>query len=231
MPSVVTGDGTCALAVLVNGLPGSGKTTLARGLSRHLGLPLFSKDVIKETHADVLGTEPAGWPQRRWNAALGAAASETMWSLVADAPAGAVLESAWPADVRHFVVQGLARAGRPAVVEIWCGVPLETARRRYEARHPRHPIHGDLLTDDDWERWRRTARPLEIGPVLRVDTAQPVDLQAITDWIQPDARRGERRGRCDAIPVRESEVRLRSEPLRFPPSHPGGVPPIRRSGR
>jgi len=88
---------TSALAVLVNGLPGSGKSTLARALARHTGLPLFSKDVIKEAHADVLGTELAGCPQRRWNAAIGAAASETMWALLADAPAGAVLESCWHA--------------------------------------------------------------------------------------------------------------------------------------
>jgi predicted kinase len=171
------------LAVLVNGLPGSGKTTLARTVARHLGLPLFSKDVIKETHADVLGTEQAGWPQRRWSAAIGAAASETMWALMADAPAGAVLESRWPAGVRHFVVQGLSRAGNPAAVEIWCDVPLQTARHRFEARRPRHPIHGDLLTDDEWEHWRRTARPLQVGPVLHVDTTQPVNTQVIIDWI------------------------------------------------
>ena len=174
---------TSGFAILVNGLPAAGKTTLARVLARQLGLPLFSKDTIKEAHADVLGTERAGWQQRRWNKAIGAAASETLWALLADAPAGAVLESTWPAGVRHFVVQGLARAGNPPAAEIWCDTPLETARQRFEARHPRHPIHGDLLTDDEWEFWRRTAMPLAVGPILRVDTTRPVDAQAITDWV------------------------------------------------
>jgi hypothetical protein len=109
------------IAVLVNGLPGAGKTTLARTVSRRLRLPLFSKDTIMEAHADVLGTDPPpGWSQRRWNSALGAAASETMWALLADAPGDAVLESCWPKDVRHFVVQHLQRARDWQPVEIWC---------------------------------------------------------------------------------------------------------------
>ncbi|WP_431683060.1 AAA family ATPase [Kitasatospora sp. KL5] len=186
---------TGPLAVLVNGLPGAGKTTVARALSRGLGLPLFSKDAVKEAHADALGTERADLPLRRWSTALGAAAGETMWALLADAPAGAVLESCWPADARDFVLRGLDRAGNPAAVEIRCDVPPETARRRFEARHPRHPIHGGLPTDGEWEYWRRTAGPLRIGPTLHLDTTRPVDVPAVVAWIRkPEHRSSAQRG-------------------------------------
>ena len=69
----------------------------ARSRQDHPGpgpVPAHSKDVIKEAHADTLGAQPPHpWPQRRWNASLGAAASDTMWALLADAPGGAILES------------------------------------------------------------------------------------------------------------------------------------------
>jgi len=176
------------LVVLVNGLPGAGKTTLARSLSQALGLPLLSKDTIKEAHAGVLGAEPPyDWTQRRWSMALGAAASQTMWAVLADTPGGAVLESCWPTDVRHFVVAGLRRAGRRTPLEVWCDVPLEVARLRFERRFPRHPIHGDLPTDLEWQRWQETSQPLGIGPVLRVDTTRPVDLDAVTAWVRQRA--------------------------------------------
>ncbi len=40
--------------IIVNGLPGTGKTTLARGLAADVRLPVFSRDGIYETLYDAL---------------------------------------------------------------------------------------------------------------------------------------------------------------------------------
>jgi hypothetical protein len=182
--------------VLVNGLPAAGKSTLAVSLARALGLPLLSKDVIKETCAEVLGADPPpGWgSQREWSQALGAAAGESMWALLAHAYAGAVLESSWRADVRPAVAAGLARAGVAGlaggtgvsgVAEVWCDAPLPLLRERYARRRSsRHPVHGPPLTSDEWREVVRHARPLAFGPVLRLDTSGPVDLPAVVAWCR-----------------------------------------------
>jgi glucokinase len=135
------------LVVLVNGLPAAGKSTLAPPLARELHLPLLSKDVIKETHADVLGAEPPDErDQREWNAALGRAASHAMWALLASASGGAVLESSWRRDVRDLVAAGLASAGVGQPVEVWCDVPPALAWTRYVERRcadVRHRVGDD----------------------------------------------------------------------------------------
>jgi glucokinase len=177
------------MVVLVNGLPATGKSTLAPELSVALGLPLLSKDIIKETHADVLGADPPpGLTQRDWNRRLGTAASDTMWALLSQSAPGAVLESSWRADVRELVDAGLRQAGLAGAAEVWCEAPLLLLRERFSQRWTSsHPIHGAAPDDDEWAQMVEHAEPLGLGPVLRLDTSGPVDLMAVVEWCRSHA--------------------------------------------
>ena len=177
------------MVILVNGLPAAGKSTLAPSLASALSLPLLSKDTIKETHADVLGSDPPpGLTQRQWNRQLGAAASYTMWALLSASTPGAVLESSWRADVRGFVEAGLRQAGVVQVAEVWCEAPLEVLRERFARRWASsHAIHGAAPDDDEWAQMVKHAEPLSLGPVLRVDTSTEVDLAGVVEWCRVNA--------------------------------------------
>jgi RimJ/RimL family protein N-acetyltransferase len=165
------------LVVLVNGLPGSGKSTLAADLADELGLPLLSKDTIKETIADHLPPEVLEQASQRgsW---LGVGAAESLWSLLTMSPSGAVVESWWSTEHADLVDAGLRRAGvePTSTVEVWCDVPVELARARYEGRvSNRHAVHGPQLGLPWWDGDEpAAARPLGIGAVLRVDTSAPL---------------------------------------------------------
>jgi adenylate kinase family enzyme len=178
--------------VLVNGLPGAGKTTLGRALSQWMNLPLLSKDAIKESYSDVFGITPKdGKTKREWNNAHGAAASETMWVLAKDCPGGAILESWWPRDRMTYVVAGLKRAGIAHPMTVLCEVPFELARERYVKRVKdglRHPVHHDSADPEEYDQDWNNAEPLSVGPVLRVDTTTEVDLEAVVSWIHATSR-------------------------------------------
>jgi predicted kinase len=157
--------------VLVNGLPGAGKTTLATALAAELGAVLLSKDAVKEALATVL-------PESVVVPDLGVVAIEAVWSLARRFPGVVVVESWWfrPRDLRFVEVeiQAAARA-----VEIWCDVPADVARARFATR-VRSALHDDARRlAEDWDGWAAGAEPLALTPVLRVDTSRAVDLAAL----------------------------------------------------
>ncbi len=165
--------------VVVAGVPGSGKTTLARALAPRLRLPLMSKDTIKEALFDALGTGDLAWSQQ-----LGLAAHRVMYALARQAGSAVLEANFWPGTSEPDLVA----LDRP-LLQLYCRCPLDLAVARYRARidaPDRHPGHlPDHQRDEVIARWATTEpRPLDLdAPLLVVDTRTPVDLDALVDDI------------------------------------------------
>jgi cytidylate kinase len=169
--------------VVVSGLPGSGKTTLARKLAPALGLSLLDKDDILEGLFEALGIGDADWRQRL------SRASDEIFERLARSSSGAVLTSFW----RHPEIS--TQSGTPTdwivsassrLVEVYCACEPEIAATRFVNRQ-RHPGHLDSgkRAEDVLANFRTLAAagPLEIGKFLRVDTTSEIDLDIIVSQV------------------------------------------------
>lgn len=161
--------------VVVSGAPGAGKTTLAVPLAERLGMPLFAKDILKETLHDVIGdTDTDRWESSR---TLGSAAMTLIWQLARYAPA-AVVEANFRSH-SNFERRRLSElTDRP--VEVFCRLPSAIAAERFAARartENHHPAHVAESMPVEW--FAQFQSPFALGPVIEVDTTGPVDLREV----------------------------------------------------
>jgi adenylate kinase len=170
--------------VVVSGLPGSGKTTLARQLAPALGLPLIDKDDILERLF-----ESKGIGDSTWRRAL-SRESDAVLQHEATASRGAVLTSMWR-------VPGMAAdSGTPTswlsalstlVVDVHCTCSPEIAARRFIKRK-RHAGHLDgsatLAVVLDGLRAHARLGALDIGPRVNVDTSGHLRIDAVVREIR-----------------------------------------------
>jgi predicted kinase len=167
--------------IIVNmGLPASGKTTLARGLSRHLGLVHLSSDVVRKSLAGLRPTDHrvAAYGRgiygqsmtRRTYATIRRRAQRWLhrgYSVVVDATFGQVAE-------RDAIRRVAARSGARLCVLV-CQADEATIRRRLAARE------ADFLNTSD-------AR-LDIWPALRAAYSAPEEVPeavVLDATVQPD---------------------------------------------
>jgi predicted kinase len=169
-------------ALLINGPPASGKTTLGLRLAEMLQLPFLSRDTAKEPLFDVLGV-----PDRETNRALGRTSLAIIWALIADFPdeLDVIVEAWFGAPPHDDVVAGLRRAGIGDVAELWCHAPGDVLAARYTERvGRRHHGHPDASYAPELARVAPQMAAMGIGPVHEVDTRdlEHVDIAGIARW-------------------------------------------------
>lgn len=179
------------LLIIVNGLPGSGKTTLAQRLAADLGLPIFSRDGLFETLYDALDD-----PTEQQPATLGAAAFALLYS-----SAGTLLAAGQPVIVEGFFGRPELRSAEFLQLrqthdfepfQIVCRAEGHVLLARMLARRiagTRHSGHRDTewLEQNEARLLRGELAPLALpGQVVAVDTTVPerMDYPSLLRRIQ-----------------------------------------------
>lgn len=168
--------------VLLNGVPGSGKSFLGPALARDLGLPRLGKDDIKEALWDAdppgEGTDPLEWSRR-----LGAIAFDVLWRLAPSLGPRLILEAPFV----DFHAEPILEL-HTTPIEVYLSASPEVLHRRHHHRHPGlHECHRSHPLPDLEEvvAFTDAARPMDLGgPLLRVDTTEGADPAAVANWVR-----------------------------------------------
>jgi predicted kinase len=157
--SLITGtlmDVRHAHLILITGMPGTGKSTLAGSLARYLGVPLICKDAIKEPLLDVIGAADRAESRR-----LSDASFAVMFALAREclrAGTDLILEGNFRAGEHEPALSALiddananarsddCSANGVHITQILCQAPEHVRIARLKARSAdpsRHPGHRD----------------------------------------------------------------------------------------
>lgn len=162
--------------VLVGGLPGTGKTTLAKGLADRFGWALLRSDEVRKELAGLSPHDPAGaapfegiytpartaevYGELLRRAALALAAGDSV-----------VLDATWLDPEHRAAARATARGGHAHLHELCCDLDLEEAGDRIRARAATGGDASDA-TPEVLARLAPEARTAWAG-ATRIDTSRP----------------------------------------------------------
>ena len=192
------------VCILVCGLPATGKSTMAAYLSKQLGIPMFSKDAIKERLFDTLG-----FSSREEKVKLGVAAMEILYDCARTCLScgqSVILENNFE-DVSREGLAALFAACPCDVITVQMTGDLRAIYRRFAQRDQSPERHRGHVVNDCYPEKPGSAAahrtmPYEAfadsmlgrgmdrlpwdGPCLRVDTTdfETVDREAVLSSLR-----------------------------------------------
>jgi predicted kinase len=176
------------LLLIVSGLPCAGKTSMAEWLANELGLPLMTKDGIKEQLFKALG-----WKDRDWSKQLSQASVELLLYFTESQLAAGnslIIESNFQPDLAAPRLRAMQARYAAALFQVYCRADPGVLYERFKARSGmRHPGHADeqYLTEFPSLLDRTPQETLDLDcPVMVVDTTdfQKVDYSTLLKAVR-----------------------------------------------
>ena len=167
--------------ILVNGIPASGKSQVAKAISTALSLPIFTLDAIKEPFFEHLGVG-----DREYNRQLGRASYQAIFNVLADFPKGttSVIDAWFGFQPLEVLERHIKNAGIDNVVEVWCQARPDVVAGRYASRVGDRPVgHPGMEYVPELINLAKRAMPLGCFKRLNLDTNTPVDMALVLAWI------------------------------------------------
>lgn len=161
--------------LIINGLPASGKSTLAGGLANLLNLPVFKKDDIKEQLADSIGIVDL-----KFSRLFGKASYVTLYSVARELlknKCSLIIEGNFGAGDETSAFVDFLKHGNYVVIEVLCYASSQILFDRFSSRK-RHPIHQVLPPSSFEPLFQQEKIPsLHVGKTIEFDTS---DLSKIS---------------------------------------------------
>jgi predicted kinase len=179
--------------IVVSGAPATGKTTIARELSEGLGVPMVSKDALKESLFNSLGHSDREWSRRLGRASMGLLFDFVEIQLAAGR--SVIAESNFYP--HPYEDEGKIRACRErygaSVFEVHCAGAPEVVLSRYRQRQgsdERHP--GHVMEPADYDELKARIEggffhPMALGGgLISVDTTdfEQIAYRALVDEVR-----------------------------------------------